>query len=218
MIDRTTLAVLLSLSIARERLRYSDASGHRAVYGSYCGNWYIEWPLGGAALVRFAQHEPYDATTDVFPRKLHRRVDKCIQLTAGVIASEGSNQIRCAFTGRKSYESNVLQHQRRGFQSVLNSSHLYRMVGGNVSAVDYLHARKLVGDAPSNSLLLTLPSREKVVKVSVYVLPKEQKIVAHTPDYLPWDFLPWSVHRGLRDILVAFAKPSMDRHRQSLAS
>lgn len=217
-IDRTTLMILLALCNASENFRYSDASGHRAAYSSYNGNWYLEWPLGGAAIVRFAPHESHSASTDAYPRMFQRRVDKCIQMMTGVVT--GSANFRCAFTGRRSHGSWKLEHHQRGFSGARGSRHLYNMVGGNeyIHQTDYLYARRVEEPGPEACLRLVLPSVEKVSKVFMFVPEKEQSILAQSLDCLPWDSCSWSVHRGLRDILVAFAKPTMDRYRKSLAS
>ena len=37
-------------------------------------------------------------------------------------------------------------------------------------------------------------------------------------DCLPWNSLSWSIHRGMRDILLAFGKPLMDEFRSELAA
>src|SRR5699024_760612 len=55
-ISRTTLMTLLAVTNARQIFRYSGASGHRAAYASYSGQWFVEWPIDDAARVRFAAH------------------------------------------------------------------------------------------------------------------------------------------------------------------
>lgn len=217
-IDRTTLMVLFSLVNSRELFRYNDASGHRAAYTSYCGNWYIEWPLGAPCTVRFAPHESHRVATDVYPRLFHRRVDKCIQMMAGVISTEGDPPFRCAFTGRKPGGSWILEHQRRGFPGAHGSRHLYHLVGGNVYETDYLYARCLDDQVPQGCLQLILPGKKKDAKVTMYVPPREQEILAQALDSIPWDNVSWSIHWGLRDLLAAFAKPTMDRFRSCLAA
>ncbi|KAI9695928.1 MAG: hypothetical protein M1836_006045 [Candelina mexicana] len=148
-INRATLITLLSLMNARQMFRYSVASGHRAAYASYCGHWYIEWPLGGAAVVRLAPHDSHSASSDVYPRTFERRVDKCIEMTAGVIISSPSHYdkqpFRCTFPGRKSPGSWTLEYQRKGFPSAHRSRHLFNMMGGKVYEVDFLLARRLIG-------------------------------------------------------------------------
>ncbi|KAJ5679968.1 hypothetical protein N7462_008212 [Penicillium macrosclerotiorum] len=53
--------------------------------------------------------------------------------------------------------------------------------------------------------------------VTLYVPGKEAAILNEALDKLPWTFLSWSIHRGLRDLLVAFAKERMDSYRTRLA-
>ena len=216
-IDRTTLMILLSATNASQGFRYSDAAGYRAAFYSYSGVWYLEWPLGGAALVRFAPHESHSLATDVYPRMFHRRVDKCIQMTAGVIESVGHVSFRCAFPGRKATGRYILQHQKKGFTTAHGARHLYNMIGGKVSEVEMLHVRRIGFLDTSDCLSLDLPSLEKNEWVTMLVPPKENRILAQALDCLPWDSCSWSVHRGLRDILLAFARPVLDGFRRTLA-
>ena len=66
-ISRTTLITMLALVNGRQMFRYSDASGHRASYASYCGHFYVNWPLDSAATLYFAPHDSHNKTTDVYP-------------------------------------------------------------------------------------------------------------------------------------------------------
>ncbi|KAI9747926.1 MAG: hypothetical protein M1835_001939 [Candelina submexicana] len=92
------------------------------------------------------------------------------------------------------------------------------MMGGKVYEVDILLARRLIGDVPSDSQELRLPSLEKNIELSMFILREEQTILTRALDCLPWDTLSWSIHRGLRDILVAFGKSTMDAHRMALGT
>jgi hypothetical protein len=56
-----------------------------------------------------------------------------------------------------------------------------------------------------------------VCDVSLYVPRQESTVLNEALDNLPWTFLSWSIHRGLRDILVSFAWERMDRYRSHLA-
>ncbi|KAJ5217722.1 uncharacterized protein N7469_011347 [Penicillium citrinum] len=47
--------------------------------------------------------------------------------------------------------------------------------------------------------------------VILYAKGQESAIPDEALDNLPWSFLSWSLHRGLRDILVAYSKERMDR-------
>ena len=72
--------------------------------------------------------------------------------------------------------------------------------------------------SPSGAIELRLPSLERNTQLSMFIPESEQRILERTLDGLSWSSMSWSIHRGLRDILVAYAKPTMDEFRQSLAS
>ena len=92
------------------------------------------------------------------------------------------------------------------------------MMGGKVYEVDFLLARRLDEHAPHDALELHLQSTEKNTLLSMFVPKNEQAVLEYTMDCLPWSSMSWSIHRGLRDILVAYSKPTMDRFRLNLAS
>ncbi|KGO77208.1 hypothetical protein PITC_023320 [Penicillium italicum] len=149
-----------------------------------------------------------------------QRVDKCLQMLAGVIDSGTSNAFKCAFPGRKSAGKWRLEHAPKGFGGAHSGRHLYNMNGGNVNEVDYFFMRpedteqKLSED----TVILHLPNKENgVLDVILYVRDRESTVLNKALDNLPWTFLSWSIHRGLRDILVAFSRERMDRYRNSLA-
>ncbi|KAL8651719.1 MAG: hypothetical protein Q9226_004586 [Calogaya cf. arnoldii] len=218
-IPRTTLITMLILVNGRQMFRYNDASGHRSSYASYCGHFYVNWPLDGAATVFFAPHDSHSQSTDVYPPFFPVRVDKCIQMVAGIVTSPTS-LFQCAFAGRKQPGTWILEYQRKGFPGAHGSRHLWNLMGGKVYEVDFLLARRLKDDdgPPNNSVVLQLPSKD-VQKDWVLRVPKaEEEILLQALDYLPWSSMSWSIHRGLRDILVTYAKPTMDQYRKSLAA
>ena len=197
---------------------YSSASGHRAAYGSYCENWYIEWPLGGIATLSFASHDSHILSTDVYPPTFRVRVAKGVLMMLGIITSLDSESFQCAFPGRKSPGTWVLEYQRKSFASAYGSRYSFNQMGGNTSEVDFLFARRADGDIRPGCLKLDLPSTETNTRLLMFVPQLEVGVLEQALDYLPWTSLGWSIHRGLRDILVAFARPAMDRYRKSLAS
>ena len=156
--------------------------------------------------------------TDVYPSMFRVRVDKCVQMMAGVITSAHGTSFQCAFPGRKPPGSWVLEYQLKGFPGAHGSRHLYNLMGGKVYNVDFLLARKIDEEAPSGAIELRLPSIERNTQLSMFIPESEQRLLERTLDSLPWSSMSRSIHRGLRDILVAYAKPTMDEFRQSLAS
>ena len=220
-ISRTTLITLLSVTNARQITRYSGAAGHRATYASYSGLWSIEWPLGGQARVKFSAHDSHTTASDVYPPTFSRRVEKCINMTAGVIVSR--HGLRCAFPGRKVAGKWLLQHTPRGFPGAHGSRHLYNMMGGKVYEIDMLTMLESTNvDSQQygpDSVILHLPSRNgDSLQTELHVPPEEAKILAACLDALPWSSLSWSVHRGLRDILTTFAEPMMRLYRGRLVT
>lgn len=218
-ISRATLMTILALTNARPTFRYSDGSGHRAAYPSYCGQWRIEWPLGEAARIRFDAHDSHNIFQDVYPASFERRVDKCIQMMAGVVIARAPGTFKCAFPGRKPAGKWILEYHVKGFGGAHGSRHLYNMMGGKVYEVDLLLMKRLEeGVFPKTALSIILPSRDGPEDgVTLWISEAEASILNRALDYLPWSSLSWSIHRGLRDILVAFAKQRMDPYRAVFA-
>jgi hypothetical protein len=222
LISRTTLMTIMCLTNARKVFQYSDAAGFRAGYASYNGQWYLTWPIGQEATVQFAPHDSHSLATDVYPPSFPQRVDRCVQMLSGVVVANTSTDLErlsVAFCGRKPPGHYQLKYIKNGFPGAHGSRHLYNMMGGKVYEVDFLLASKL-GDslAPQpDEIELVLPSTGKSGTVSMFIGLQEQHILFHALDVLPWSSLSWSIHRGLRDVLVTFAKPTMDKHRPALA-
>lgn len=127
-----------------------------------------------------------------------------------------------AFCGRKAPGFYWLEYIPKGFPGAHGSRHLYSMMGGKVYEVDFMAARCKAKidegvDLPDRTVILELPSMEKGQIVKVLIGEREQKVVKHALDCIPWSSLSWSIHRGLRDILVAFGKAKMNYHRKQLA-
>ncbi|KMU83501.1 hypothetical protein CIHG_01283 [Coccidioides immitis H538.4] len=218
-ISRTTLMALFCVTNARPAFRHSGASGFRAAYPSYCGQWLVEWPLGDIAHVKFAAHDSHAHSRDVYPMKFQSRVDRCLQMLAGVVYSSRTYLFQMCLSRRKSSRAMDSEVRGRGFGGAHGSRHLYNMIEGNVNEVDFLSMKPL-GDSDiiSNMIRLDLPSSEgNNHVVDLFVPEEEARALNRALDCLPWSSLSWSIHRGMRDILVAFAKPRMDRYRDQLA-
>ena len=181
-------------------------------------------------MVKFARHDSL-GSTEVLPRSFVQRADRCGQIVCGVVYAPASG-LNVAFPGRKAPGAYILEYSPKGFQGAHSGRHLYNMLGGKAYMVDYLYAKPVRGigndssssssssgeeAAPEGQLVLKLPSRELHEPVRMTVPPAEAAVIRHALDCLPWNSLPWSIHRGMRDLLVAFAKPIMDAHRQELA-
>ncbi|KAI1269410.1 hypothetical protein F5Y18DRAFT_97629 [Xylariaceae sp. FL1019] len=213
-ISRVTLLTILVMTNARPVFQFSDATGFRAGYASYCGQWYITWPIGEEAIVKFAAHDSI-GKTEVLPRSFVQRVDRCGQMVSGVVVSAASN-LAVAFCGRKAPGTYQLEYSPKGFQGAHGSRHLFNMLGGKAYEVDFMFARPSLSNS-ENSLVLQLPSTEKGGKVDMIIPAREEEVIKHALDCLPWTSLSWSLHRGLRDIMMAYSQPVMDKYREELA-
>ena len=95
------------------------------------------------------------------------------------------------------------------------------MMGGKVYEVDFMSAVETLDFTISaDALLLDLPStnEDKRRRVRMMVPAECHDKIKWALDCVPWNSLSWSIHRGMRDILLAFGKPLMDEFRSELAA
>jgi hypothetical protein len=219
-ISRTTFITFLCLTNARKVFQYSDAAGFRAGYASYGGQWHVNWPVGQEAMVKLMPHDSHSTRTDVYPLNFVQRVDSCVHMQVGIVRSQ-SEDIKIAFCGRKPAGDYVLKFVAKGFPGAHGSRHLYNMMGGKVYEVEFMSA--VSTDDPEvleDALILDLPSTstERSQRVRMVVPAECQDKIKLALDCLPWNSLSWSIHRGMRDILLAFGKPVMNDFRERLAA
>jgi hypothetical protein len=219
-ISRTGLITLLILSNARIIYEFSDSSGYRASFESWTGQWYINWRVGSPAIVMLRPHDSHTPATDVYPPTFLARVNKCVQIMTGVIVHPKQPEtLRVAFPGRMSPGRYRLEHQPKGFALSHGARDLYNMNGGKVFEIDFLFPRLLENDrGPLEAeVILQLPSLEPRVLMALHIPISVRNILLFAMDCLPWGNLSWSIHRGMRDILLAVSKVAMDEHRTLLA-
>ncbi|KAF2443017.1 hypothetical protein P171DRAFT_486975 [Karstenula rhodostoma CBS 690.94] len=220
-INRATLITILILSNARTIYEYSDSSGYRGAFGSWTGQWYINWRAGQPAVVTLKPHDSHSPATDVYPPTFPARVDRCVQMMAGVVvdaATPGSFSV--AFPGRLAPGHYRLKHQKNGFGLSHGSRHIYNMNGGKVFEIDFLFPQPMeyfeVKEA-KEKYLLTLPSTKGERDVSLHVSEEDYLTLCKALDDLPWANLSWSMHRGMRDLLLEVAADHMNTYRDELA-
>ncbi|CAG8950070.1 hypothetical protein HYFRA_00008303 [Hymenoscyphus fraxineus] len=215
-ISRATLMSLLALTNARPVFSYSSAAGYRSAYPSYGGQWGISWPIGKPCIVSLTPHDSHKLESDVYPASFPVRVDKCIEMLCGII-SDGKSW-KLAFPGRaKGAGPYILQERKKGFPGAHGSRHLYNMMGGKVFEVDLLVL--LPRNAKEGGRKLEVPCLDPGNKLATVYLPGgQEQLLARALDCLPWAQLSWSMHRGLRDILLAYGTPVMDHYRVKLGA
>lgn len=220
-ISRTTFINLLLVSNARPTYIYVDSSGYRAGFGSYIGQWYVTQRMNGPAVVVLHPHDSHKVSSDVYPPTFRARIDCCVQMMAGVVVLRSNPKaFSVGFPGRSQPGMWRLEYQHKGFPGSHGSRHIYNMNGGKVYEVDFLLMKQIneQEEMSSTGLQLRLPSLTNGQEVRLYVPEREQRLLAQALDFLPWSSLSWSIHRGLRDLLISFSKPIMDRYRQRLST
>lgn len=219
---RTTLIVIVLLSSADESYRYDGPAGLRLGYGGYSGTFQVDWPIGQRATLSFKAHERYQRGTDVFPMYFQRRPSKCIDMVVGIVNREtnGSNKpSKVAFAGRKPPGRWLLKLLPKRFGAQRAAPDLFNLLGGLAYEVDFLFRERLAEDAsnPSHARALQVPSLQVDRTSIVYVRDREEAVIADCLDHLPWSPLAWSIHRGLKDLVVAYAQPFLTAYREPLA-
>jgi hypothetical protein len=159
------------------------------------------WPLGKEAMVQFSPHDSHTSGKDVYPPAFPVNVKAVIDMAAGIV-SDGHMSV--AYPGRKKGGFFTLTWHEKGYPGSHGSRHLCNMMGGAVYSVDKLFMRPDGLRSQSASDFVVNPSDDSVV---LRIPDKELSIVAWTLDHLPWTNVSWSMHRGLKDILLAVGKP-----------
>lgn len=165
-------------------------------------------------------HDSHTLSTDPYPGAFEQRVDACLQMLAGVVESPSTRGFRCAFPGRKSSSKWVLEYEPRGFGGAHSGRRLYHMVGRNVNEVSFLRPKVMDAEVKplQGMIVLRLPNKHNGARnVILYITEEESTVLNEALDNLSWTFLSWSLHRGLRDILIAFGKERMARYRRRVA-
>ena len=175
----------------------------------------------------------------MYPPSLGVRVDRCVEMLAGIVSAApaaadgddggGSGGWKLAFPGRARGRGGeggwALREKVRGFGGGHGSRHLFNMMGGKVFEVDMLMMVKTTKEDEDrlrkkepNLLKLEIPCLAADSDVAVLFVPEhEMGLLAKAIDHLPWSNLSWSLHRGMRDVLLAYGTPVMDRYRGEMS-
>ena len=126
--------------------------------------------------------------------------------------------VKVAFAGRKASGRWILERLQNRFSAQKTAADLYNDMGGKAHEVDFLFRRPLEDDGePPHAIKLVVPSLEDGKKSILYLEQKEADAIAACLDHLPWSSLAWSIHRGMKDVLVAYGRQTMNSYRNSLA-
>ncbi|KAL8738749.1 MAG: hypothetical protein Q9181_000504 [Wetmoreana brouardii] len=220
--SRTTLIVFVILSGARESYRRDGPAGLRLAFGGYNGTYQIEWPLGQRPTLLFRALEKYQGGKDIFPTYFSRRPSKCIEMLLSIVngGRDNSNKaVKVAFAGRKRPGQWLLRFLPKGFNTQRAAPDVYNLLGGRAHEVDLLCRECLNDDAVmcKDARKLQVPSLEDDKTTILYFGEREEMVIADCLDHLPWSPIPWSIHGGMKDVVVAYALPYLAAYQQPLA-
>lgn len=138
-------------------------------------------------------------------------------IVRGVDAS--NKPLKVAFAGRNPPGRWLLRLLPKRFGAQSSAPDLYNLLGGRAHEVDFLFRERLLEDAIVSSYAreLQVPLLEADRKSTVYIKDDEDAVLAECLDHLPWSPIPWCIHRGLKDVVVAYALPYLDSYRERLA-
>ena len=207
---------LFALTNARRIFSYSSVSGHRSAYPSYCGQWSITWPIGRPCFVSLTAHDSHTTKTDVYPPSFPARVDKCVEMLAGIVTD--GKEWKLAFPGRaKSKGPWMLKERKRGLAGAHGQRHLWNIVGGKVWEVDLFVLERCEDDEAKACVRFEVATKDGAL-AALFVEEHEQRLLAKALDCLPWTSLSWSMHWGMRDILLAYSRSTVDLYRSQVAT
>ena len=114
------------------------------------------------------------------------------------------------------YALDLLQKR---FGAKCSAPDLYNTLGGEAHGVDFFFRKQIDASAPvpGHKRKLFVPSFVDDKASTIYVGQSEVARIADCLDRLPWSPIAWSVHRGMRDILISYAKPYMEAYRVAIA-
>jgi hypothetical protein len=118
-----------------------------------------------------------------------------------------------------------LQFLRRGYCGDRGSRLTYDLLGGDTYGVDLLFANEISEQEAIPALALALAvangspeSGKGSIGPSLYIPPDEQKVIEWALDFLPWSQLAWTIHPGMRDILLSYGKETWHKYRTALSN
>ena len=105
------------------------------------------------------------------------------------------------------------------FGAQRSAADLYNKLGGEAHKVDFFFREWLEDESvpPLHVRVLTVSSLIEDESSTVYLRQAEATAIADCLDHLPWSPIAWSIHRGMKDILIAYAYPYMMAYREVLA-
>lgn len=212
-IDSTTLIVFILLSQMTAEYRHDGPMGLSITFVGYTGKLRIK--SATETVVEYEAFRDVQKGQNPYPISFCRKPRDCVHMGLGVVDRNPEDKI--AFDDRKPGDgkSYVITLQRKGYHAQGYANDVYDLMGGRSIDVDFLVYEPVEDDQAR--MTAGLYSFKAESGYSLYLDQHMYAILADCLDKLPWSVLGWSIHEGMKDVLLGFASASLDLYRQELA-
>lgn len=217
-IDPTTLIIFILLSQMAMEYRHDGPMGLSITFVGYTGKLRIK--SGMETIVEYEEFRDIQKGHNPYPISFPRKPRDCVHMALGIVDRNPEDKV--AFDERQLSDGRryTLTLQKKGYHAQDYANDVYDLMGGRSSDVDFLpfepadghHARVTSG------LHRFVIKSEDNFRVEVHLDQHISAIIADCLDKLPWSVLGWSIHRGMKDVLLGFALPSLELYRRELAA
>ena len=211
MIDSTTLVVFILLSQMTMEYRHDGPMGVSITFVGYTGKLRIK--SGAETVVEYEQFRDVQKGHNPYPISFPRKPRDCVHMGLGIVDRNPEDKV--AFDDRQPSDGRgyTITLQRKGYHGQSYANDVYDLMGGHSRDVDFLAFKPIEGSHEMRNLYEFCTEGG----YSFFLDQDMCMIIADCLDKLPWSVLGWSIHEGMRDILLGFASASLDLYRQELA-
>lgn len=210
-IDSATLVIFILLSQMTMEWRHDGPMGLSITFVGYTGKLRIK--SGAETVVEYEQFRDVQKGQNPYPISFPRKPRDCVHMGLGIVDRNPEDKI--AFDDRQpdNGQSYVIVMQKKGYHGQNYANDVYDLMGGCSSDVDFLAFQSMAGHESRVG-----PYKINAEGGHTFFLDRDiSMIIADCLDKLPWSVLGWSIHEGMKDVLLGFASASLDLYRQELA-
>ena len=213
-IDPRTLILFVLLSQMIAEYRHDGPMGLCITFVGYIGKLRIK--SGMDTVVEYEEFPDMHKGLNPYPILFPRKPRDCVHMGLGIVDRNPEDKI--AFDDRQPGDgkSYMIMLQRKGYHAQNYANDVYDLIGGRSMEVDFL-VFEPVEDHQAR-VTRGLYKFDTESGYSFYLDHYMSTIVADCLDKLPWSVLGWSIHQGMKDVLLGFASASLELYRQELAT
>lgn len=211
MIDSTTLIVFILLSQMTVEYRHEGPMGLSITFVGYTGKLRIK--SAAETVVEYEQYRDVQKGNNPYPISFPRKPRDCVHMGLGIVDRNPEDKI--AFDDKQPSDGKTytITLQKKGYHGQDYANDVYDLMGGRSSDVDFLAFKSMEGyHDPAGCY-----GFETEGGYSFFLDQRMSALVADCLDNLPWSVLGWSIHEGMKDLLLGFASAFLDLYSQELA-